>query len=451
MSRTDRSTPGTQGFLHWMLPLMLGLVAVTVLLSGRNLSQMFAELAQGGGMYLHPAVAWLQRGVSLALLLISAERLVNHVAMRRHLPAPLLAWAFITYWSATVAAPALFGSHPQLSHEYLYSLVIGLAALLATESDRERVVGAARNALFLFLAAGAVLAVVNPAMVLDTAYRQGVLPGIPRFGGLATHPVALGMFAQTFLLCLWVRPFQSRWLTVLGWVLGLAVVFFAQSKTSWIAFLLCSVAMLAVRHGASVWRRIGDPRQGAFGIVMCLGTIVFVAAIIALFLLADLGGGAASFLDTAEGAQLMSMTGRDQIWVIAMEEWRASPIFGYGPGLWDDDFRAAINMPNATNAHNQFMDTLARSGVVGATALVLYAAVLLALSLRAAKATGGLSIALLIAVALRSMSEVPLLMFGYGTEFFTHLLLLVTLASANAPRVAVLPAAARPRGWRVAS
>jgi O-antigen ligase len=326
-----------------------------------------------------------------------------------------------------------------------------MAALLATEHDRERVVGAARNALFLFLAAGAVLAVVNPAMVLDTAYRQGVLPGIPRFGGLATHPVALGMFGQTFLLCLWVRPFDRRWLTVLGWALGLAVVFFAQSKTSWIAFLLCSVAMLAVRHGASVWRRIGDPRQGAFGIVVCLGTIVFVAATIALFLLADLGGEAASFLDTAEGAQLMSMTGRDQIWVVAMEEWRASPIFGYGPGLWDDDFRAAINMPQATNAHNQFMDTLARSGVVGATALVLYAGVLLALSLRAAKATGGLSIALLIAVALRSMSEVPLLMFGYGTELFTHLLLIVTLASANAPRVVVLPAAARPRSYRTVS
>lgn len=451
MTRTDRPTLGTQGFLHWILPLMLGLVAVTVLLSGRDLSQMFADLAQGGGMYLHPAVAWLQRGVSLTLLLISAERLVNHVAMRRHMPAPVLAWAFITYWAATVAAPALFGSHRQISHEYLYSLIIGMAALLATESDRDRVVGAARNALFLFLLGGAVLAVVNPAMVLDTAYRQGVLPGIPRFGGLATHPVALGMFAQTFLLCLWVRPFERRWLTVLGWVLGVAVVFFAQSKTSWIAFLLCSMAMVLVRHGASVWRRIGDPRQGAFGIVVCLGAIVFVAASIALFLFADLGGEAASFLDTQEGAQLMSMTGRDQIWVIAMEEWRASPIFGYGPGLWDDDFRAAINMPNATNAHNQFMDTLARSGALGATALVLYALVLLVASLRAARATGGLSIALLIAVALRSMSEVPLLMFGYGTELFTHLLLIVTLASANAPRVVVLPAAARPRSYRTVS
>jgi len=449
--RADHPVAGPQGFLHWMLPLMLTLVAVTVLLSGRDLSQMFADLAQGGGMYLHPAVAWIQRGVSLLLLLIAAERLLNHVAMRRPLPAPLLAWAFITYWCATVAAPALFGSHPQISHEYLYSLAIGLAALLATEADRERVLAAARNALFLFLVAGALLAAVVPSMVLDTAYRQGMLPGVPRFGGLATHPVALGMFAQTFLLCLWARPFQRRWLNVLGWVLGIAVVFFAQSKTSWIAFFLCSIAMLAVRHGAGVWRRIGDPREGAFGIVACLGAIVLTAGAVALFLFADLGAEATSFLDTAEGAQLMSMTGRDQIWVIAMEEWRASPLFGYGPGLWDDQFRAAINMPNATNAHNQFMDTLARSGGIGAAALVAYAAVLLVLSVRAARATGGLSLALAIALALRSISEVPLLIFGYGTEFFTHLLLLVTLASAGAPRVHVLPAAARHGRWRPVS
>jgi len=451
MKRAKRPALRPPGFLHWVLPLMLMLVAVTVLLSGRNLSQMFADLAQGGGLYLHPAVAWIQRGVSLLLLLISAERLLNHFAMRRHPPAPLLAWAFATYWCATVAAPALFGSHPQLSHEYLYSLVIGLAVLLADGSDRDRILDAARNALFLFLLAGAVLAAVDPAMVLDTAYRQGVLPGIPRFGGLATHPVALGMFAQTFLLCLWVRPFQNRWLNVLAWVLGIAVVFFAQSKTSWIAFFLCSAAMLAVRHGANVWRRIGDPREGEFGIVVCVGVIVLTAGAVALVLFADLGAEAAGFLDTAEGAQLMSMTGRDQIWVIAMEEWRASPLFGYGPGLWDDEFRAAINMPNATNAHNQFMDTLARSGGLGAAALVLYAAVLLVLSLRAARATGGLSIALLIALALRSISEVPLLIFGYGTEFFTHLLLIATLAGANAPRVEILPAAQRHAGYRIAS
>jgi O-antigen ligase len=422
------------GFLHWMLPLMLLLVAATVLLSGRDLSPKPGD----HGMYLHPAAVWLQRGVSLVLLLISAERLLHLWRSHRGWPAPVLTCAFVAYWAAAVAASALFGAHPQLSHEYLYPLVFGLAALSATATDRDRVLDAVRNALFLFLLAGAVTAAIQPGMVLDMEYRQGLLPGVPRFAGLAPHPVALAIFALSFLLCLWVRPFRSRTLTVLGWLLGAAVLFLSQSKTSWIAFLLCSAAMLAMRRGAAAWRRMGDPREGAFGIVLCIAVIVVVSAVVALLLFADLGGAAADFMRTPEGAQLMTLTGRDRIWAIAMQEWHASPVFGYGPELWDDAFRASIGMPYAMHAHNQFIDTLARSGTFGAVALVLYAAVLVFLSFRTARATGGLSVGLCIALALRSVSEVPLLIFGYGTELFTHLLLLIVLASAIQPRSAAV-------------
>jgi O-antigen ligase len=396
-------------------------------------------------------VAWLQRGVSLLLVLIAAERIVAHATRHGELPVPLLLWAFITYWLGTVAAPAFFGSHPQVSHEYLYSLLIGAAGLLATRDEGSRVIDAARTALFLFLLASAAMIVIDPAMVLDMKYKQGLLPGVPRFGGLATHPVAMGMFAQTFLLCLWAHPYTRRWLTLLGWAVGLGALFFAQSKTSWIAFVLCSVAMIAVRHGARWWRRAGDPRQGAFGIVACVGAIVVVAALVALFMFVDVGEQASTFLSSDEGAQLMSMTGRDQIWVIAMEEWRASPVFGFGPGLWDDAFRMSIHMPNATNAHNQFLDTLARSGSLGAATLVLYAIVLLVLSVRYARKSGGLTVALFIGLALRSISEVPLLLFGYGTELFTHALLLIAIAATAAERVQVLETPVRRGSFRVAS
>jgi hypothetical protein len=151
----------------------------------------------------------------------------------------------------------------------------------------------------------------------------------------------------------------------------------------------------------------------------------------------DVGTHIDNFASTAQGAQIMSLTGRDQIWAIAMEEWQASPVFGYGPGLWDGAYRASIGMANATDAHNQFMDTLARAGVVGATALVLYAITLLVMSVRYARATGGLSLALFLALALRSMSEVPLLLLGSGTEMFMHVLLIVTLAGAAGSRVYV--------------
>jgi hypothetical protein len=86
-------------------------------------------------------------------------------------------------------------------------------------------------------------------------------------------------------------------------------------------------------------------------------------------------------------------------------------------------------MANATHAHNQLMDTLSRSGLVGATALTLYLGVLCVLSLRCARASQGLSLALLLALLLRAGSEVPLLLIGYGPDLIIHLLLLITLAA----------------------
>jgi O-antigen ligase len=166
--------------------------------------------------------------------------------------------------------------------------------------------------------------------------------------------------------------------------------------------------------------------------------------LLGVVLFADLGAQLTDFCQSAEGAELISMTGRDQIWTIALEEWHANPLFGYGPDLWDDAFRASINMPNATNAHNQFMDTLARSGTVGAVGLVIYACVLLVMSVRYARATGGMSLALFLSLAVVSISEVPLILFGYGTDLFAHLLLVITLASAAGARVPVTHVQARP-------
>jgi O-antigen ligase len=425
----------TTGWFHWILPMMIALSALDVLLSQRNLSLVYAELAGITEYARHPAMPWIQRGVSVVLILIAAQRISAHFAARRPMPSVPLAWAFIAFWVATVASPALLGAHRDISHEYLYTLIIGFAGLLVTTQEVGSIVDRARDSLFVLMLASVVLVPVWPTLVLDESYTQGLLPGVPRLGGLAPHPVAMGMFAQTALLLLWARPYKSRWLNAFAWVLGLGVLFFAQSKTSWIAFILCAVVMAAVRNGPNVWRRLSDPREGAFGIALCVFVMMIGAGLLALFLFADFSGGVSDFLNTEQGEQLMTLTGRDQIWAIAWEQWDAHKVFGYGPGLFDDDFRMAIHMANATNAHNQFMDSLARSGLVGAAGLIGYAIVLLVVSLKYARRTGGLSAALFIALALRSISEVPLLMFGYGNEFFAQLLLLVTLAAAASLRV----------------
>jgi O-antigen ligase len=429
------ATPRT-GFLYWMFPAMLVVGTLTVLLSNRDLTQAFLALEQSteriADPVQNPIVMWVQRCVSLLLIAGSLERLASHFGERRPVPSLALTGSFLLFWLTTVLAPGLLGAHPILTHEYAYSLLFGLAATLTFPEDRENILLASRSALFVFMLAGLVLVPINPPMVLDSSYSQGLLPGVPRFGGLASHPVMMGMLTQTALLLLWARPFQRRWLTVCAWILGLGVLFFAQSKTAWLAFMISASCMVLVRSAPESVERLGDPRANSFGVLLLAGVIVAVVAVLVGVVVFDVPGMLSDFMGSSEGAQLTSLTGRDRIWVVAMQEWQNNPVFGYGPAIWDAEYRQAIGMPNATHGHNQMIDTLARCGTVGAFGLVVYAAVLMVLSVRYARATRGLSLAMFLTLTLLSVSEVPLLLIGYGTDVFTHLLLVITLAGAAA-------------------
>ncbi|MFZ3142334.1 O-antigen ligase family protein [Polaromonas sp.] len=427
------------GYMHLIFYAMVLMVALSTVFSARDLtvaSTLSADLQPE--IVRDPFLTVIQRLVSLLLVAVTGERILSY-GFRREKTAsasPVLLITFILFWICTVAAPAFLGAKPFVSHDYAYTLVIGSAAVLVTGTERDLAFKAARNALLLFMVVSLLLIPVKPTLVLDFSYNQGLLPGIPRLAGLAVHAVSLGILAQLSLLCLIAVPYQRRWLNVLAWSIGLAVLFLAQSKTSWISFILCLFAIMAVRHAPGFWRRAGDPVRPELGIVSIVMFMLVVLGTVLIVMFGDLDAKLSNFFSSSEGAQLASLTGRDKIWAIAYEEWLRNPVFGYGPTIWDEVFRRSIGMPNASHAHNQFMDTLSRSGSVGAVSLVIYALTLLVLSVRYARASRGLTLALFLALAIRSISEVPLSLFGYGEELLTHLLLLMALgASAKELRV----------------
>ena len=424
----------SHGLLHWAFPALVALSALTVVVSGRDLSASYTELQSQAVQVRDPLVAWAQRGVSILLVLAAAERIGSHIASRVPVPSLVLAWSFVAFWLGSVAAPAFYGAHPLVSHDFAYSLALGVGATLAATDASERVIRTSRDTLLIFMLLSVILIPISPLMVLDSTYSQGLFAGLPRLAGVAVHSVSLGMLALTGLLCLWHKPFARGWLNVMAWLLGTGVLFMAQSKTAWISFFLCAGAMLAVRHARGFWRRLTNPASNSFGLLACGAFIVVTLTLMIVIALGEAQSSVSEFLDSAQGAQLVSLTGRDRIWAVALEEWHNSWWFGYGPELWDQAYRASIGMPYATHAHNQYLDTLARSGAVGATTLVIYAVVLLVLSIRYARATRGLSVGLFLALGMRAISEVPLLLFGYFPELFAHLLLVVTLASAAAAR-----------------
>lgn len=429
----NRTSP-SWGLLHWVFPAIIGLGALDVFLSGRDLTQLFLTLESVAEPVRHPVIVWVQRCVSLLLMLASLHHIANHFWTRRPMPSFTLLMAFVLYWFGTVGIPAVFAANPLISHEYLYSLVLGIACCLVTTVEWNLLLRRGRDALLLLMLAGVLLIPIKPSMVMDLFYTQGVIPGLPRFGGLTAHPVTQGMLAQIALLLLWVMPYQRRWLNRMAWGLGLLVLFVAQSKTAWVAFLVCSLLLVMVRGGGSVVNKLGNPRDNSAGVIACLAVMLVVLGLSGWMLFGNAFSQAQDFAESREAAEMLTFTGRDRIWVAAIEEWQMNPTFGYGLPIWDATYRMAIGIPNATHAHNQFLDDLARSGSVGATTLVIYALVLFALAVRGTRASGGLSLVLFVAVAMRAISEVPLSLMGYGSELFTHLLLVASLAAASSQR-----------------
>ena len=123
-----------------------------------------------------------------------------------------------------------------------------------------------------------------------------------------------------------------------------------------------------------------------------------------------------------------SLTNRDLIWSYAIAEWERNPLFGYGPGLFGLEYRTLIGIPKAFHAHNQVMQSLGSGGWFGVIGLLLYMGVLAYYAIRAARPTRGLSLALLLFILLRSITEVPLRVDGLmNGEFFVHLLLMMVV------------------------
>lgn len=429
------TTQRQHGYMHWVMPALLLVMAAGTWLSGRDLTSNFLLPEFAPDPPRPPLLNALQPLVSLLLLAISGERILTHWLLRRDAPiAPVLPLALTMFWLGSIAAPALWGGHPYWGHNLIYPLVIGLAATLCGPLEHELALRATRNALLVLMLVGLALIAFAPTLVMDRQYNQGLITGLPRFAGLATHPVSMGLLAQLALLCLQARPLQRRWMNRIGWMMGLSVLFMAQSKTAWLTFLLCS-AVIAVMHYGPRWRQqLGNPHDPAPALAWLTLALLAATAALLLVIFGDLGDRLERYLLSSEGGRLASMTGRDRIWAIAWQEWQSHPIWGWGLQIWGDNYRRAIGMANATHAHNQFMDSLSRSGLVGVGALMLYLLTLAALAIRSARRSDGLTLALLLSLLMRAGSEVPLLLTGYGPDLIIHVLLLMAVAAhRNAP------------------
>ena len=382
------------------------------------------------------ASAWVGRIVSIFILFAFSERVLHRLFSKeksRQVPGMLL-FGLVVFFLSNVICPGLFGSHPSLTHENFYAMIACLAALLMNDKEASLLFNSARNAMFLFLLAGLILIPLVPSLVIANNY-SGLIPLLNvRLSGLTNHPNALGALSIGYILCVWKFPFQNRLLNRTAWIVGMLSLILSQSKTSWIAFL-CSAGFIIYFTYASQFKQYFlNHRRPFLSLFLIASVMLGILGTFIAFSFMDLGDHINHFFNSRTGSDLLTLTGRDIIWQVALEEWHKSPIFGYGLTIWDDDFRRSIQMGYATSAHSQFYQSLSSAGLVGVTGLFVYFSILLYYSLSAAKQSGGLTMALLTVIAIGCFSEAGFVLGNFDAQqCMEHILLLVLLAVCCQP------------------
>lgn len=310
-------------------------------------------------------------------------------------------------------------------------LLVAVALCLAPRPAPGDILPHLRGVLRLYtwgaLAALAVFGTAETFGHADAAeLRLDFLPG--RFMGTGLHPNSLAPLAAFALAAECVPLYRAR-LWPLHTAAAAAVLVLTQSRTSWLA---CALGVLLLHRPGATRKMLHPLLARTLGLGVAVGLLLPVPGAVAV-----LGRAAAS-------GDLNSLHGRHLPWRAALEAFEADPFLGYGPRLFTDPLSPIGGA--FSHAHNQLLQVLATSGLVGAAGLLLFAVGAVRLAVRSFTATAGLSAAWLTVTAVVCVTEVPLS--GAGLWAQTALASVLICALLMLPtETTPLPPQERPLPW----
>ena len=347
-------------------------------------------------------------------------------------PARPLLWTMLAYYLGTALVQAVASDVPDFSLRSIYLPVVLAAVCSQRPVDLAPVFGAARLVIVTLMIASLGGIWLKPDFVIHRP-EPGLIPGIDwRLYGLTPHANAIGPIALLGLLVELHSPsFRKamRWVTLVSCT---AVLVLAQSKTTWIAmplmllFVWLPLRLARAAAGADTAARFRRT------VLTLSGVIVVMVAIAAAAAAFDLVGY------VERRSDLVTLTGRTQIWDITLQAWHDNVLFGYGPEIWGADRQREFHMFYVGHAHNQVVQTLGEAGVVGLALLLVYLATLVATALRQFVASRGIVLLLFMLMLVRCVTEAPMRSEGVlSWSTFLHALLMVMACHyARLPRTA---------------
>ena len=337
------------------------------------------------------AVLWLSRISTLVILLVIGACLVRVTSRRIRMPragSALLFGAAAYLGVLVLRGIADLGSGGgRIPQGELLSLLTVICLAVAPRVSPSRIADILKWLMAATVLLSLLVIVLRPERLVP--YGGGLLPGFPyRTAGVLSHPNSLGPAALLYLALERYRP-SPRWLRPVLILSGVAILLAAQSKTAWVA-----AAFVVVMS----WAAGGRSRPA----IRLAGAVLATFAAGAVLLVGNVDYGAFVSEDRLESTR--SLTGRTALWERGLEAWRDQPVFGAGL----DTFRRIadqIGQPWAGQAHNEGVQALGTTGLVGFAALLLYVAVLLRSGYRLRELTSYTSIVLVGMLLIRALTE----------------------------------------------
>lgn len=375
---------------------------------------------------------WGARGLTYLLLGFSLVMIVKALSSR-HIEKSTGTTLFVAYLALVVPSfiSSAFGSNPVFIHFIFFApMFFTLAYLAQPTSDWLWYVKQFKRVLLIYISLSALMGIIVPSWTTGTALT--LIPGFTfRLHGIFSHSNSLGMAALIYLVLDMADPVRRSIYRKVAWLVSFAVLVATQSKTAWVGALLAYAVLFAYKLHAYQSVRMNHSAAPAI-----LGGLLVFSGLIGLLLGFSGLGGWFRALDNDTYTSLTTLTGRTAIWEITVNTWRDNPIFGYGPSLWDMEYRlkyAPIQLQySAGMAHNQFFQSLGESGVLGVMGLLFYVGTLFYYGVRFFSATRGVSLALICVLVARSISEAPFRNQAIDLMFFIHFAVFVLFLSLMA-------------------
>lgn len=367
-----------------------------------------------------PRVQGIWGQLSLVLLLgLAVSGALFWATARNHSPLNRrsLWWTYMAFVSGILLS-MIGGTEPGFRYQLLCVPAMFLMVYVYLREDSKTCIQLIRRILLAYVWLSLLGILLAPSAVLDQggAARNTLLPGLAeRLVGITPHPNALGPAAAVALLL--VLNSQRGWRRGLNATAAVVVLIATDSRVTMVGTLASLMVLFVYRQP-----RGRGPRLVLTALVVMIPLVSVLSVNSPAGPLASLSGG-----DVYAG-DLKTVNGRTKVWAITMKEWRENPLLGYGPSLWDPEYRSQYRgLEWVGQAHNQFVQSVGDSGVVGFIGLLVYVAGLVVTGFRTAVRSRGLTLALVVLLLFRMLSESALRTPNLDVVAFLHLATFATV------------------------